>query len=151
MYQNAMQTKSDFPSIMTRGKVLENRLDLELESRGTIFQGRDEKAILIKKKQDEQNAIKEALQKQIEEKNRKKEFEKAKEKEFQAKEEERIKNEVPYEPTYFKRKTQYNNHNQISIVGSGGPNGSFPPQEGAGMIPMSPGTDLIKNGAGREQ
>jgi hypothetical protein len=46
---------------MTRGKVLENRLDLELESKGSIFQGRDEKAILIKKRQDEQNAIKEAL------------------------------------------------------------------------------------------
>lgn len=33
----------DFPNIMTRGKVLENRTDLELESKGTIFQGRDEK------------------------------------------------------------------------------------------------------------
>ena len=37
MYQNAMQTKSDFPTIMTRGKVTENRLDLELESKGSIF------------------------------------------------------------------------------------------------------------------
>lgn len=104
---------------MTRGKVLEGRLDLELESRGSIFQGRDEKAILVKKKQDEQTSIKEALLKQIEEKNKKKEEEKQKEKEFQAKEEARIKNEVPYEPTYFKRKTAYNNHNQVSIVGNG--------------------------------
>jgi hypothetical protein len=37
---------------MTRGKILEGRLDIELEQRGTIFQGRDEKAILIKKKED---------------------------------------------------------------------------------------------------
>jgi len=36
---------------MTRGKVTEGRLDLELESRGTIFQGRDEKSILINKRQ----------------------------------------------------------------------------------------------------
>jgi hypothetical protein len=48
-----MLTKSDFPSIMTRGKVLEGRTDLELEARGTIFQGRDEKAIMMKRKQDE--------------------------------------------------------------------------------------------------
>jgi len=50
MHYNAMQTKMDFPSIMTRGKVTENRLDIELESRGTIFQGRNEKEILEKKK-----------------------------------------------------------------------------------------------------
>lgn len=73
MYQNALQTKTDFPQIMTRGKVTENRLDLELEANGSIFQGRDEKQILIAKKQMEQNAIKEALQRQIEEKNKKKE------------------------------------------------------------------------------
>jgi hypothetical protein len=45
-----MLTKSDFPQIMTRGRVLEGRTDLELEARGTIFQGRDEKAIMMKKK-----------------------------------------------------------------------------------------------------
>jgi hypothetical protein len=56
-----MSTKGDFPTIMARGKVVEGRLDLELESRGTIFQGRDEKSILINKKKEEQNAIKEAL------------------------------------------------------------------------------------------
>jgi hypothetical protein len=44
----------DFPQIMTRGKVTEGRIDIELESRGTIFQGRDEKSILIKKKEDAQ-------------------------------------------------------------------------------------------------
>jgi hypothetical protein len=49
-----MMTKMDFPNIMTRGKVTEGRIDLELESRGTIFQGRDEKSILIKKKEDAQ-------------------------------------------------------------------------------------------------
>lgn len=52
MHYNAMQTKMDFPSIMTKGKVMEGRLDIELEQRGTIFQGRDEKTILIKKKED---------------------------------------------------------------------------------------------------
>lgn len=58
-----MLTKMDFPQIHTRGRVVENRIDFELESRGTIFQGRDEKTILIKKKEEAQNAIKEALQK----------------------------------------------------------------------------------------
>jgi hypothetical protein len=39
---------------MTRAKVVDNRIDLELEARGTIFQGRDEKMILIRKKEDNQ-------------------------------------------------------------------------------------------------
>ena len=73
----------DFPQIMTRGKITDGRLDIELESRGTIFQGRDEKTILIKKKEDNQQAIREALQKQIEEKNKKKEEEKARERQLQ--------------------------------------------------------------------
>jgi protein involved in temperature-dependent protein secretion len=94
---------------MTRGKVLENRTDLELEARGTIFQGRDEKAIMMQKKQEDQNAIKEALQRQIEEKNKRKEDEKAKEKELQAKEEARMKVEVPYEPSVFKKKITMHN------------------------------------------
>lgn len=84
---------------MTRGRVLEGRTDLELEARGTIFQGRDEKAIMMKKKQEEQNAIKEALQRQIEEKNKRKEDAKAKERELQAKEEAQMKVEIPYEPS----------------------------------------------------
>ena len=134
-----MQTKSDFPSIMARGKVTEGRLDLELESRGSIFQGRDEKAILIRKKQDEQNSIKEALQKQIEEKNRKKEEEKAKDREYNMKEDARMRNEVPYEPTFFKRKTAYANHNQVSIVGNGsGTNNTIV----EGNPPMSPNVGL---------
>lgn len=53
MHFNAMQTKMDFPSIQTRGKVVENRIDLELEYRGNIFQGRDEKTVLVKKKEDD--------------------------------------------------------------------------------------------------
>ena len=57
-----MMTKMDFPNIMTRGKVVEGRIDIELESRGTIFQGRDEKSILIRKKEDNQQSIREALQ-----------------------------------------------------------------------------------------
>ena len=30
-------TKMDFPTIMTRGKVVDGRTDLELESKGSIF------------------------------------------------------------------------------------------------------------------
>ena len=37
------QTKSDFPTIMTRGRVTNGRLDVALESNGSIFGGRDEK------------------------------------------------------------------------------------------------------------
>ena len=130
-----MQTKSDFPQIMTRGRVLEGRTDLELEARGTIFQGRDEKAIMMKKKQDEQNAIKEALQKQIEEKNRRKEEEKQKERDLQAKEDARIRVEAPYEPTVFKKKLTMHNQNTVSIVG-----GSVPLNDTAPNVtsPLSP-------------
>ena len=118
----------DFPNIMTRGKVVENRTDLELEARGSIFQGRDEKTILIRKKEDSQQAIKEALQKQIDEKNRRKEEEKAKNTYYDLKEEQRLANEfnnnnanvsAPIE-LIAGRKTQYNNQHQHSIVGSGG-------------------------------
>ena len=88
---NPNSTKMDFPTIMTRGKVLENRLDLELESKGSIFQGRDEKTILIRKKEDSQQAIREALQRQIDEKSRKKEEEKMKMREQDWKDEMKIK------------------------------------------------------------
>ena len=64
---------------------------------------------MMKKRQEEQNAIKEALQKQIEEKNRRKEDEKQKEKDLQAKEEARMRTEVPYEPTVFKKKLTMHN------------------------------------------
>lgn len=79
---------------MTRGKVIEGRLDIELESRGTIFQGRDEKSILNRKKEDSQQAIRDALQKQIEEKNRKKEEDKQRERMLQIQEEQRVRNEL---------------------------------------------------------
>jgi hypothetical protein len=38
-----MQTKQDFPTIMTRGRVTENRIDIELEKQGSILHGRNEK------------------------------------------------------------------------------------------------------------
>lgn len=39
-------TKADFPNIKTRGRVFENRIDLELERGGNILtQGRDEKTV----------------------------------------------------------------------------------------------------------
>lgn len=49
------------------------------------------------------------MQRQIEEKNRRKEEEKQKEKELQAKEEARMRVEVPYEPTVFKKKLTMHN------------------------------------------
>jgi hypothetical protein len=71
-----MQTKADFPNFKTRGKVTENRMDVELESKGSIFQGRDEKNILTSKREQQQFEMKQALQAQMEEKTRKKEAEK---------------------------------------------------------------------------
>ena len=38
---------------------------------------------------------------------------------MQAKDDARMRHEAPAEQSYFKRKTMYNNHNQISIVGGG--------------------------------
>jgi hypothetical protein len=61
--EKTISSKMDFPTIMTRAKVVDGRTDLELESKGTIFQGRDEKQVLIKKKEDQQQAIRDALQK----------------------------------------------------------------------------------------
>lgn len=46
-----MQTKQDFPNIMTRGRVIEGRLDIALEKHGGIFGGRDEKSIIQQKKE----------------------------------------------------------------------------------------------------
>ena len=63
-----------------------------------------------------------------------------------------MKVEVPYEPTtYFKRKTNYNNHNQISIVGNGQTNG-FPPSGTAIDDSLSPNNNssFNKNGTGRD-
>jgi hypothetical protein len=35
----------------TRGRVVENRMDVELEKNGSIFQGRDEKNIIFSKRE----------------------------------------------------------------------------------------------------
>ena len=60
----------------TRGRVTDNRMDIELESKGSIFQGRDEKGIILSKRELQQQEMKRDLQMQIDEKNRKKELEK---------------------------------------------------------------------------
>lgn len=40
-------TKQDFPTIKTRGRVLDGRLDLDLEKQGSILiGGRDEKDVI---------------------------------------------------------------------------------------------------------
>ena len=69
-------------------------LQKELESRGSIFTGRDEKSILIRKRQEERQKMKEDLERQIEEKKRQKEEEKQRELHFEKLEEERIKREI---------------------------------------------------------
>lgn len=50
---DASITKQDFPDIKTRGRVFENRVDLELEKQGNIFYGRDEKTLLQQKRENE--------------------------------------------------------------------------------------------------
>jgi hypothetical protein len=57
-----MQTKNDFPNFKTRGRVTENRMDVELEKQGSIFQGRDEKQIIMSKREAQQQEMKDALQ-----------------------------------------------------------------------------------------
>ena len=52
-----MQTKMDFPNMKTRGRVTENRMDQELESKGSIFQGRDEKQIILNKREQQQKEM----------------------------------------------------------------------------------------------
>ena len=54
-------TKMDFPQIKTRAKVTENRTDLELEQLGSIFSGRDEKAILERKKEEAKKRMRDEL------------------------------------------------------------------------------------------
>jgi len=49
-------------------KRVEHRIDLALESRGSIFTGRDEVSILMEKRAKNQKEIQEALKLQIEEK-----------------------------------------------------------------------------------
>jgi len=46
----------------TRGRVFENRVDLELEKHGNILtQGRDEKQVFQSKREADQHAVREAL------------------------------------------------------------------------------------------
>lgn len=70
------------------------RVDLELESRGSIFSGRDEKSILVYKRNLEQQKMREELLKQIEEKKKREEDHKRKLKEEEMKEEFRINREL---------------------------------------------------------
>ena len=54
-------------NIPTRKKIV-NRIDQELESRGSIFSGRDEKSVLMQKRNLQQQHMREELLRQIEEK-----------------------------------------------------------------------------------
>jgi hypothetical protein len=91
------------------------------------------------------------LQRQIEEKNKRKEDEKAKEKELLAKEEARMKVEVPYEPTVFKKKITMHNQNTVSIVGSstayGGQNFQETQQNPAPLSPLGQNNNFRRPGA----
>lgn len=49
-------------------KKIENRIDQELESRGSIFSGRDEKSVLEQKRNLQQQHMRVELLRQIEEK-----------------------------------------------------------------------------------
>lgn len=71
-----------------------NRVDLELESRGSIFSGRDEKSILVYKRNLEQQKMREELLKQIEEKKKREEDQKRKLKEEEMNDEFRINREL---------------------------------------------------------
>lgn len=70
------------------------RTDQTLESKGTIFQGRDEKQVIKEKKQSQAEALRQELEMQIQEKNRLKEIEQQKQKEREAKEDARIKKDL---------------------------------------------------------
>ena len=92
---DASITKQDFPDIKTRGRVLENRIDIDLEKNGNIlWQGRDEKYVMQLKREQEQLAMKEALQKQIDEKQRKKDMEKMRRKQEEMDDDVRVKEEM---------------------------------------------------------
>uniref|UniRef100_A0A7S3KG80 Uncharacterized protein n=1 Tax=Euplotes crassus TaxID=5936 RepID=A0A7S3KG80_EUPCR len=80
-------------NIPTRKKI-ENRIDQELESRGSIFSGRDEKSVLIQKRNLQQQHMREELLRQIEEKKMREEQVKKKQMEEDMKEEFRIKKEL---------------------------------------------------------
>lgn len=80
-------------NIPIRKKIV-NRIDQELESRGSIFSGRDEKSILIRKRNIQQQHMREELLRQIEEKKKREEETKKKRMEEEIKEESRIKHEL---------------------------------------------------------
>ena len=57
-------TKQDFPDMKTRGRVLENRVDLDLEREGNILAGgRNEQAVMAAKRDAEQRLMRDELQK----------------------------------------------------------------------------------------
>jgi hypothetical protein len=80
-------------NIPVRKKIV-NRIDQELESRGSIFSGRDEKSILIRKRNIQQQHMREELLRQIEEKKKREEESKKKRLEDELREENRIKQEL---------------------------------------------------------
>lgn len=75
-------------------KKISNRIDQELESRGSIFSGRDEKSILIRKRNIEQQHMREELLRQIEEKKNREEDVKKRKRDEDMREEMRIKQEI---------------------------------------------------------
>ena len=75
-------------------KKISNRIDQELESRGSIFSGRDEKSILIRKRNIEQQHMREELLRQIEEKKNREEDIKKRKRDEDMREEMRIKQEI---------------------------------------------------------
>ena len=51
---DASITKADFPDMKVRGRVIENRVDIDLERNGNILvQGRDEKQVIQNKREAE--------------------------------------------------------------------------------------------------
>ena len=75
-------------------KKIANRIDQELESRGSIFSGRDEKSVLSNKRNIEQQHMREELLRQIEEKKKREEAIKKKKMDEDIKEELKIKQEL---------------------------------------------------------
>lgn len=73
---------------------IDNRIDQELESRGSIFSGRDEKSILIRKRNIQQQHMREELLRQIEEKKKREDDIKKRKMEEDLIEESRIKQEL---------------------------------------------------------
>ena len=88
---------------MTRGKITEGRLDLELEKQGSIFGGRDEKSIMNMKKEEQRRAMQIELQKQIDEKQRKKDQEKERRRLEEIRDEQRVRNELQQVNAEFER------------------------------------------------